>query len=141
VKTFQDIKYAYEAASHPAQRMDNVTAFLKHKVDEIGQAERFLVSILMHDSDPIVRHEAAFVLGDFRSTGLIDDGVGSVALCNAARNDRSAVVRHEAIEALQWFSGPEVDATLAWGLKDEVEDVRLTAAISLAKRDASLTQN
>jgi HEAT repeat protein len=55
-------------------------------------------------------------------------------LQRAAVSDKSPIVRHEAAEAIYCFGGDRIEAILNQLLEDEIEDVRLTAAMSLAWR-------
>lgn len=85
-----------------------------------------LGKVLKEDSDAVVRHEAAFVLGE------LADPAGVAALAGAAEEDSSALVRHEAVEALGWIATPESAKALRLALKDSVSEVVRTAEISLA---------
>ncbi len=85
-----------------------------------------LGKVLEEDPDPVVRHEAAFVLGE------LADPAGVPALARAAEEDPSALVRHEAVEALGWIATPESERALRLALKDPVSEVVRTAEISLA---------
>src|SRR3989442_1021417 len=57
-------------------------------------ARQFLKNVIIGDSSPLVRHEAAFALG------LICDETCSPVLRHALANDKSMLVRHEAAMAL-----------------------------------------
>jgi len=61
--------------------------------------------ILFHHTDPIVRHEAAFVLGEIRYRNDIDRTVAIRSLRLAWRQDPSIVAKHEVIEALGGMCG------------------------------------
>ncbi len=89
-------------------------------------AVALLGQVLREDPDPVVRHEAAFVLGE------LADPAGVAALAEAAEGDASALVRHEAAEALGWIATPESQRALRLALKDPVSEVVRTAEISLA---------
>jgi len=61
--------------------------------------------ILFHHADPIVRHEAAFVLGEMRYRSDIERTVAIRSLRMAWRQDPSIVAKHEVIEALGGMCG------------------------------------
>jgi deoxyhypusine monooxygenase len=82
--------------------------------------------VLSGDPDSVVRHEAAFVLGE------LADPAGVPALAEAMRRDPSDLVRHESAEALGWIATPESAAALKEALKDRSPEVVRTAEISLA---------
>ena len=130
-----EIQILYQASDDPSERMEYISALVDIEQADWSLIEAFAASALLTDDNPIVRHEAAFVLGELRETDRISDEVGAAALRQAAQLDISAVVRHEATEALYCFCGDSIDATLRQCLEDEDEDVRLTAAMSLSWRD------
>jgi HEAT repeat protein len=96
--------------------------------------EYFLVDVLRRDPDPIVRHEAAFVLRHLKTHSRISGNIAKRALCTSAREDESIVVRHEAMEALHCFEGKDVECTLLSMQGHNEPDIRATAAISLERR-------
>jgi HEAT repeat protein len=85
--------------------------------------------VLKYDKNALVRHEAAFSLGQlgYRS--------GIVALADAVRSDSSFFVRHEAAVALGVIGSEEARRTLSEALKDESEEVRESAVVALANLD------
>ena len=85
-----------------------------------------LISALQHDESPVVRHEAAFWLGE------LGDREATAALAHASQRDPAPLVRHESLEALGWIPTEESRAALETALHDPDETVRKTAAISLA---------
>jgi hypothetical protein len=93
--------------------------------------ETTLVTLLHEDPDPIVRHEAAFVLAKLHATGALAGETALHALIKSALADSSIVVRHEATESLGVFDHPLVRETLRALTNDPVEDVAATARISL----------
>lgn len=104
-----------------------------------GAAEQ-LAQILAEDANSVVRHEAAFLLGELRGAGRISESMGIKELCEAALHDRSIVVRHESTEALYSYPGSIADEALRQLLSDASEEIRETAAISLTwKRDRERT--
>ncbi|MGY8632580.1 HEAT repeat domain-containing protein [Bradyrhizobium sp. 14AA] len=135
MRDFSDIKSDYDNARSAAERMDAITSLLEVRAAEFSKPTTFLMNVLRDDRDPIVRHEAAFVLGDWRAKQLIADEPAASSLCKVVEGDPSAVARHEAAEALRWFGGANVDRALDAAANDPVEDVRLTVAMTIAKRD------
>ncbi len=84
-----------------------------------------LSDVLLHDPDPLVRHEAAFSLGQ------IGHSEGNVALAEAAINDRDPIVRHESAAALGSVGSAESEGVLTKALNDPDEMVRNSAKASL----------
>lgn len=125
-----------DAKCSPARRMDLIEQQTRvgHRQDAT-ELEIFLVEVLRNDSDPIVRHEAAFVLGRLKASDWIIGEFAVPALCAAACDDLSRVVRHEATETLPCFEGPEVDRTLRQLLQNDDPDIRATAAISVERQN------
>jgi HEAT repeat protein len=97
----------------------------------LGKEERktpmrveLLREVLADDPDPVIRHDAAFVLGAMMAEEAED------ALIDAALHDPSFLVRHESFESLAFFSPtPAVMAAVEAGLTDEHPDVRETAVM------------
>ena len=85
--------------------------------------------VLTDDLDELVRHEAAFSLGQL---GLSS---GIKALCEAVNEDPSFFVRHEAAIALGVIGAEEARETLIHALYDESNEVRKSAEVALANLD------
>lgn len=132
--TLSEIEIKYNTESDPADRMNLITCLLQLEGVDWALVEAFAANVLLADENPIIRHEAAFVLGDLRESGRIGDGLGATALHHAATLDVSPTVRHEAAEAMHCFAGEKIELALHQLLSDPVEDVRLTAAMSLSWR-------
>ncbi len=88
-----------------------------------------LSDVLLHDADPLVRHEAAFSLGQI---GL---SVANGPLERAVKTDPEAIVRHEAAAALGSIGNPSAERSLRLALKDRDEIVRNSARTSLFNLD------
>jgi HEAT repeat protein len=84
-----------------------------------------LSDVLLHDTDPLVRHEAAFSLGQI---GLSE---GNRALSKAVLNDKDPIVRHESAAALGSVGSAESEDVLTKALSDSDEMVRNSAKASL----------
>jgi HEAT repeat protein len=106
-----------------------ITEFPGNGSDE--KVEGFLVAILRSDPDPVVRHEAAFTLGELRKQGRIVGSRSGSALCGATKRENSILVLHEVAEALANFTGKAVISALTRLRRHPNSDVRATAAISL----------
>jgi HEAT repeat protein len=85
--------------------------------------------VLEGDKNALVRHEAAFSLGQ------IGYPTAMPALFNAVKSDPSYFVRHEAAVALGVIGSEEGREILNEALKDESEEVRESAIIALANID------
>jgi deoxyhypusine monooxygenase len=85
-----------------------------------------IARVLKNDSNELVRHEAAFSLGQmcYRS--------GIKPLEDAVRNDPSFFVRHEAVIALGVIGSQEAKETLQRALADASEPVRESAVVALS---------
>jgi HEAT repeat protein len=94
----------------------------ENAVEPIGKVLKF-------DENALVRHEAAFSLGQLGYT----DGIA--ALAESVRSDTSFFVRHEAAVALGVIGSEEARKTLNDALNDENEEVRQSAVIALANID------
>lgn len=128
---------AYERAiDSPAKRMDLIEGLIanQHDISALG-LECYLVEVLRADPNPIVRHEAAFVLGRLKDCGQIEGDAAVSALCVAACEDPSLVVRHEVVEALACFEHDEASSVLVNLLSHDHPDIRATASISLERRN------
>jgi deoxyhypusine monooxygenase len=84
-----------------------------------------LADVLFYDPDPLVRHEAAFSLGQI---GL---SAGNEALGRAVKTDPDPIVRHEAAAALGSIGSADSEGVLTKALSDEDEMVRNSAKASL----------
>ena len=94
-------------------------------VDAVDSISR----VLENDKNALVRHEAAFSLGQLGYTAA------TAALSNAVKSDPSDFVRHEAAIALGVIGSEDARETLNEALKDESEEVRESAIIALANLD------
>ena len=94
-------------------------------VDAVESISRVLES----DKNALVRHEAAFSLGQ------LGYPAATAALSNAVKSDPSYFVRHEAAIALGVIGSEDARETLNEALKDESEEVRESAIIALANLD------
>lgn len=74
-----------------------------------------LKDILLFHPNPIVRHEAAYMIGDFNIYDLVP------ALIDSIKYDKSIVAKHESAEALSFIKGP-VALTAYNFLKDITEN-------------------
>ncbi len=85
-----------------------------------------VAKVLKNDPNELVRHEAAFSLGQmcYRS--------GIKPLEDAVRNDPSFFVRHEAAIALGVIGSQEAKETLQRALEDSSEPVRESAVVALS---------
>lgn len=86
----------------------------------------YVSKVLKNDSNELVRHEAAFSLGQmcYRS--------GVKPLEDAVKNDPSFFVRHEAAIALGVIGSQDAKATLQNALSDSSEPVRESAVVALS---------
>ena len=82
--------------------------------------------VLKNDPNELVRHEAAFSLGQMGYAS------GIKALEDATKNDSSMFVRHEAAIALGVVGTQEAKTTLEKALKDPDEPVRESAVVALS---------
>ncbi|HEX2068005.1 MAG TPA: HEAT repeat domain-containing protein [Nitrososphaeraceae archaeon] len=94
-------------------------------VDAVESISRVLES----DKNALVRHEAAFSLGQ------LGYPAATAALSNAVKSDPSYFVRHEAAVALGVIGSEDARETLNEALKDESVEVRESAIIALANLD------
>lgn len=86
-----------------------------------------MVWVLNNDDNGIVRHEAAFQIGLHNMREKIPD------LINSILNDKSDLVKHEAIEALGLLRDHGSKETLTKMLEDKGEAVSETAAFVLKR--------
>lgn len=94
-------------------------------VDAVDSISR----VLENDKNALVRHEAAFSLGQ------LGYPAATASLSNAVKSDPSYFVRHEAAVALGVIGSEDARETLNEALKDESEEVRESAIIALANLD------
>jgi deoxyhypusine monooxygenase len=85
-----------------------------------------VASVLKNDDNELVRHEAAFSLGQM----CLRSGVPPLE--DATRNDPSLFVRHEAAVALGVIGSQDAKATLQKALDDPSEQVRDSAVVALS---------
>jgi len=112
--------------------MDNVirTRAICILADIAGEdAVDHICDVLTNDKEPLVRHEAAFSLGQLGFTNAIS------ALSGALSSDSSFFVRHEAAIALGVIGSEMARGALNKALGDGSEEVRESANIALANID------
>ena len=83
-------------------------------------------TVLKNDGNELVRHEAAFSLGQM----CLRSGIKPLE--DATRNDPSLFVRHEAAVALGVIGSQEARETLQKALLDSSEQVRDSAVVALS---------
>lgn len=86
----------------------------------------YIASVLKKDSNELVRHEAAFSLGQM----CLRSGISTLE--DATRNDPSLFVRHEAAVALGVIGSQDAKETLQKALEDSSEQVRDSAVVALS---------
>jgi len=85
-----------------------------------------VAKVLKNDPNELVRHEAAFSLGQM----CLRSGI--LPLEDATRNDPSLFVRHEAAVALGVIGSQDAKETLQKALQDSSEQVRDSAVVALS---------
>lgn len=85
-----------------------------------------VASVLKNDDNELVRHEAAFSLGQM----CLRSGIPPLE--DATKNDPSLFVRHEAAVALGVIGSQDAKATLQKALEDPSEQVRDSAVVALS---------
>lgn len=85
-----------------------------------------VASVLKNDNNELVRHEAAFSLGQM----CLRSGIPPLE--DATKNDPSLFVRHEAAVALGVIGSQDAKATLQKALDDPSEQVRDSAVVALS---------
>lgn len=100
---------------------------------EIAEGEDDVVEpicdVLLNDPNALVRHEAAFSLGQMGYAKAVD------ALITAMLKDESQFVRHEAAIALGVIGSESARRALMQALNDESKEVRESAQIALVNLD------
>jgi HEAT repeats len=87
---------------------------------------QYIAKVLKHDNNELVRHEAAFSLGQM----CLSSGIPPLA--DATLNDSSMFVRHEAAIALGVIGSKEAKAVLEKALKDPDKPVADSAVVALS---------
>jgi HEAT repeat protein len=113
----------------PRGRLDKIIQILRNERDESIRWEiaDLMAWVLLNDDNGIVKHEAAFQIGVRNMRAKIPD------LINSALNDKSELVRHEAIEALGLMRAHECKKALRKMLEDPCDAVRETAVFVLKR--------
>lgn len=143
IKLFEEMEKQFETKNEQYFRsllthQDNVvrTRAVCILADIAGEkAIKPIGKVLKDDGNALVRHEAAFSLGQLGYTS------GIAALASAVRSDPSLFVRHEAAVALGVIGSEEARKTLDAALTDESEEVRESAVVALANLDYIKTTN
>jgi len=86
----------------------------------------YIAQVLKNDPNELVRHEAAFSLGQMGYSS------GAAPLEDATKNDPSMFVRHEAVIALGVIGSPNAIDTLEKALDDPDGPVRESAVVALS---------
>ncbi len=95
---------------------------------DIGGEDKvpYIAKILKNDSNELVRHEAAYSLGQMGYSSGVE------ALEDATKNDSSMFVRHEAVIALGVLGSQKAKQTLEQALDDPDVSVRESAVVALS---------
>jgi HEAT repeat protein len=135
VSRMAEIRAELEAsASLPGRRMDLVRSIMDQALELDGQEmEDLLAGVFRDDPDPIVRHEAVFIIGCLVSWGRIKGEEAFPLIRDASLQDPSVVVRHESIEALSNYHTPASIAVCVQALEDPHVEVSATARITLER--------
>jgi len=86
----------------------------------------YIAKVLKNDENELVRHEAAFALGQMSYSSAIPP------LADATLNDPSMFVRHEAAIALGVVGSKEAKETLEKALNDSEKSVVESAVVALS---------
>lgn len=114
----------------------NAPARLK-RLRELSDAS--LIQALNEDGSDVVRHEAAFILGDRMREGLLAQSVLAFkALTVASLFDPSILVRHETALALASFKQHGPQRILAALLTDEAQEVRDSASYAIEELEGEI---
>lgn len=89
-------------------------------------AVKLLTDILETDNSPVIRHEAAFIAGTFKSKASVQ------LLIRTITRDRSILVKHEAIEALGDALGAKAKPYLSRYLRSRQRLLAATARVVVA---------
>jgi len=135
VTRMAEIRAELEAsAGQPGRRMDLVRSTMDQALELDGvEMEDLLLGVFRDDPDPIVRHEAVFIIGCLVSWGRIQGERAFPLIREASLRDRSVVVRHESVEALSNFHTPGSVEVCVQALEDPHEEVSATARITLER--------
>lgn len=121
----KDVHYFVSLLDHPDYVIRTRTTCI---LVDIGGEDKvpFIAKVLKNDKNELVRHEAAFSLGQlgYRS------GIGPLE--DATLNDPSMFVRHEAAIALGVVGSPDAKEALEKALNDPEEPVRESAVVALS---------
>lgn len=97
-----------------------------------------LITALEQDVSDVVRHEAAFILGDrMREGALKSTGSAFKSLCVASLFDPSILVRHETALALANFKKQGSVRFLGFLTSDCAQEVRDSAAYAIEELEES----
>ncbi len=107
-----------------ADRFDIVHSLASARTELV---RRLLVNVLRVDPSPLVRHEAAFVLG------CLGGRKQAMAVRMALKSDTSFLVRHEAAMALAEIGAPEDIPTLTARLADRSPEVSISCHVALVR--------
>lgn len=136
----------------PRERLDKIKQILRNESDEsvrwdsvwlageitevveiadpiFAEIADLMVWVLNNDGNGIVKHEAAFQIGVRNMRNKIPH------LIDSALNDKSELVRHEAIEALGLMRAHECKEALRKMVEDPSDAVRETAVFVLKRLD------
>lgn len=124
----KDVNYFVRLLEHPDYVVrTRATCIL---VDFGGEDKvAYIAKVLKNDSNELVRHEAAFSLGQMCYSS------GVKPLSDATINDTSMFVRHEAAIALGVIGSKEAKETLIEALKDPDKPVVESAIVALSNID------
>jgi len=121
----KDVGYFVSLLEHPDYVIrTRVTCIL---VDFGGEDKiPYIAKVLKNDENELVRHEAAFALGQMSYSSAIPP------LTDATLNDPSMFVRHEAAIALGVVGSKEAKETLEKALNDSEKPVVESAVVALS---------
>lgn len=121
----KDTQYFIELLDHPDYVVrTRATCIL---VDFGGEDKvQYIAKVLKNDENELVRHEAAFSLGQMCYSSGVDP------LVDATLNDPSMFVRHEAAIALGVVGSPKAKESLEKALNDPDKPVVESAVVALS---------
>ncbi len=102
-----------------------IVSFIEHnRTDVLG----FLKKVLSEDTSELIRHEAAFGIGQ------MGDSTQQFALADSLKNDTSAIVRHEAAIALATVGSRQSIGVLQEVISDASEEEVVTESAEYSLR-------
>jgi len=126
--------YEYNSLEHELEKLVLIESIIsKFRQFEINDLLNDLIFVLCNDNNCVIRHEAAFTIGQLSLSENIENLINVNTLIKQLEIEKSTVVKHEILESLGFLKS-EVSRECLYFYQSSIDiDLSDTARVSLER--------